>query len=287
MNDEPDAAGRDDATESGDSAPDVELSPTLHRALADVEPVSDVVRRSHLDAALAEFDRLPSGRSEVTDLTAARARRSLVWLPRVAVAAALVLVAGIGLRLAANGTGGSSDDSAETATVAADAPAGAADSDASAERGLSTDTYDATAESGSAGVGNDAAKQSSDDAVTTTADPLSATAVAPSSMFDAAQAPDLGDYTDAGALADAVELAARESNVGPGAQGPPTTPAIAPDAPAPVTASVCVEAIARLGSPRYRARLDGRDLIAAPAVSVSPGHRIDVVHLDDCSPGGL
>lgn len=156
MTDHPDPPGPDDP--AGPTSSDAELrADELHQLvgrLRDVPAPTASVRSAHLAAALDAYDALPTTSPRVSDpppvtpvtpISSAR-RNHQRMIQRWAAAAALVLVAGLGVGLAVQ-AGGGSDDTASDAAVATQSKA---DEQLSAESGADA----AAPEPASAATGN-------------------------------------------------------------------------------------------------------------------------------------
>jgi hypothetical protein len=156
----------------------------LHGELRAVAPASAGVRQAAISAALSEFDSLHARREErvVRPIESAPRRRSSRYSPErwlSAVAAAVVLLGGLGLVVASGLTGGDDDDDAAE-DIALDAATGA---DQAFEQAAADTDVVLGADAGSARSATTAAEADSAEETATAADggsePMSATGLPP------------------------------------------------------------------------------------------------------------
>ena len=251
-----------------DSADERELDErALHDVvgrLVDYAPPVAARRAAHIDAALAAFDDelalstddsvADLGAETVTDLATERARRRLLpdrWTRGIAAAAAVLVVAAVGVRF---GSANSDDE------MTADSAAAPASTEASRDATVSDESAEASADMS----GFDA--NAGADAYAATAAP-------------AAAVTDLGSLGDIAALREAVsaqdttttiagvdESAPPVSSPQP-ASGPVTESALEP-APAPPG---CSDLLAGLGTPRFTAVVNGQRVVVVESSSDAGG----------------
>lgn len=218
------------------SQADEQLDPraldALRVALVSVPAPAGAVRDAHIEAALAAFDSAASNVHEpIVDMRATRRRRSRT--PQLLAAAALVVVAGIGVALAVRTSSEPSDnvaDSAPASQKTADQSSAAAERDGGSD-GTSDRFADDAADS-AAGMAPSAA----DGDRNTTMDNGYAAETGPTTAASAQQrtieAPDLGEFTTDTALRDAVESLVADTSVASTTAVPPGVSPTAPPDPA-------------------------------------------------------